>query len=115
MAALLQPPEAFKLNTASNISSTWKQFKQAWSLYEIALGVQDKEENVESPPSYMLLGRMLWIDTTASYGKKMKANISFKQLLQNSIKTALRRPTLSLNDANFSKENKKRVKLVINS
>ena len=33
-------------NTVSNISSTWKHFKQAWSLYEIALDGQDKEENV---------------------------------------------------------------------
>ena len=46
MAVLLQPPGALKLNTASNISSTWKHFKQDWSLYEIASGVQDKEENV---------------------------------------------------------------------
>ena len=37
-------------------------FKLAWSLYEVASGVQDKEENVESPPSYMLLGIMIWIE-----------------------------------------------------
>ena len=46
MAALSQPPEAFKFNTASNISITSKHFKQAWSLYEVAYNVQDKEENV---------------------------------------------------------------------
>ena len=63
----------------------------------------------------MLLGRMLWIDTTASYGNKTKTNLSFKQLLHNSTKIALRRPTLSLNDANSLKENKKREKLEINS
>lgn len=46
MAALLQPPNSLNLKQSTNVSCTWKSFRQAYCNYEIASGVSEKEQRI---------------------------------------------------------------------
>lgn len=46
MATILQPPQCFNLKNSTSISLSWKNFKQSWTNYEIASGVNEKDQKI---------------------------------------------------------------------
>lgn len=46
MASIIHPPQALKLKDCSDANQSWKTFKQAWELYEIASGTAEKSAAV---------------------------------------------------------------------
>lgn len=46
MASIIHPPATLKLKDCKDANKAWKQFKQAWDLYEIASGTAEKGEGI---------------------------------------------------------------------
>ena len=44
MASIIHPPQELKLKDCNDANKSWKKFKQAWDLYEVASGTSDKPQ-----------------------------------------------------------------------